>query len=246
MSIIDEYESYAIGEESLNDPTLRDDFIALGLNPVTGKGNGRLAALEFDFDRNTAGQPLDPRQGYTLSTHVETADNWLGGSFRYNEFVGEGRKYFSLGKRLVWASRVKAGTLEGSNGAKIPFFKRYFLGGSTSVRGWGRYQVSPLSPAGLPFGGRTMAEVSSEGRFLVRGRLSGVVFVDGGNVWAAPGKFGPGGLRWAAGPGLRYNTPIGPLRIDFGKQLNPIPGLVINGIAEERKWRVHFSIGQAF
>jgi outer membrane protein assembly complex protein YaeT len=246
MSIIDEYESYSIGDAALKDLTLRDQFIALGLDPITGRANGRLSALEFDFDRDTAGQPLDPQHGYSLSAHMETADNWLGGSFRYNEFMGEGRKYFRLGNRLVWASRVKAATLDGSNGSKIPFFKRYFVGGSTSVRGWGRYQVSPLSPAGLPIGGRTMMEVSTEGRFLVRGRLSGIVFVDGGNAWADAGKFGPGGLRWAAGPGLRYNTPIGPLRVDFGKQLTPIPGLVVNGSPEKRKWRVHFSIGQAF
>jgi outer membrane protein assembly complex protein YaeT len=246
VSIIDEYESYSISASALNDPTLRDQFIALGLDPTTGKGSGRLSALEIDYDRNTAGQPLDPRRGYVLSSHIETADNWLGGSFRYNEFVGEGRKYFQLGNHLVWASRFKGGTLQGTDSAKIPFFKRYFVGGSTSVRGWGRYQVSPLSDAGLPIGGRTMAEVSTEARFLVRGRLSGVAFVDGGNVWADPWKFGPGGLRWAVGPGLRYNTPIGPLRVDFGKQLNPIPGLVLNGDPEKRKWRVHFSIGQAF
>jgi outer membrane protein assembly complex protein YaeT len=246
MSIIDEHESYAIGADALNDSTLRDQFIALGLDPTTGKGNGRLSALDFDFDRDTANQPLDPRQGYVLSAHMETADNWLGGSFRYNEFEGEGRKYFELGNRLVWASRVKGGTLLGSDSAKIPFFKRYFVGGSTSLRGWGRYQVSPLSPAGLPIGGRTMLEVSTEARFLVRGRMSGVFFVDGGNVWSEPGRFGPGGLRWAVGPGLRYNTPIGPLRVDLGKQVNPIPGLVINGTPEKRQWRVHFSIGQAF
>ena len=246
MSIIDEYESYAIGSEALKDLTLHDQFIALGLNPITGRGNGRLSALEIDFDRDTSGQPLDPHRGYMISTHMETADNWLGGSFRYNEFVGEGRKYFQLGNRLVWASRVKGGTLLGSDSAKIPFFKRYFVGGSTSVRGWGRYQVSPLTDAGLPIGGRTMTEVSTEARFLVRGKLSGVVFVDGGNAWADPAKFGPGGLRWAAGPGLRYNTPIGPFRVDFGKQLNPISGLVINGVPEKRQWRVHFSIGQAF
>jgi outer membrane translocation and assembly module TamA len=89
-------------------------------------------------------------------------------------------------------------------------------------------------------------EVSSEGRFFGRGRLSGVVFVDGGNVWPEALKTVPGGLRWAVGPGLRYNTGIGPIRVDFGKQVNPIPGLVINGIPEKRKWRVHFSIGQAF
>jgi outer membrane translocation and assembly module TamA len=48
------------------------------------------------------------------------------------------------------------------------------------------------------------------------------------------------------GPGLRYLTPIGPARVDFGYQLNPIPNLRVNGAPERRHWRVHFSVGQAF
>ena len=91
-----------------------------------------------------------------------------------------------------------------------------------------------------------MSEVSTEGRFPITGKWSGVLFVDGGNVWAGAGDIKPSGLRWAAGPGLRYDTPIGPLRVDLGIQLNPIQGLVINGSPERRRWRVHFSIGQAF
>ena len=246
MSLINEKENYAITDEALKDSTLRDELIALGLDPTTGKGNGRLSAVAFDFDRDTAVQPLDPRQGYVMSLHLELADQWLGGTFKYNEFIGEGRKYLPLGKRFILATRMKAGTLQANDGAKIPFFKRYFVGGSTSVRGWGRYQVSPLGPTGLPIGGRTMVEVSTEARFPVRGRLSGVLFVDGGNSWAEPARFGPGGLRWAVGQGLRYNTPIGPIRVDVGKQVNPIPGLIIDGFPEKRTWRVHFSIGQAF
>lgn len=245
-SLIHEYESYAIIPSALSDLTLRDQFIALGLDPTTGKGNGTLSAIEIDFDRDTAGQPLNPRRGYVISTHLETADNWLGGSFRYTELVGEGRYYLPIGKRIVWANRARAGTLLGSDSAKVPFFKRYFVGGSTSVRGWGRYQISPLSDEGLPIGGRSMTEISTEARFPLRGKLTGVAFVDGGNVFAGAGTFKASGLRWAAGPGLRYDTPIGPLRVDLGIQLNPIPGLVINGAPETRKWRVHFSIGQAF
>jgi outer membrane protein assembly complex protein YaeT len=246
VSLINEHENYAIVTSALQDLTLRDQFIALGLDPTTGKGNGTLSAVEIDFDRDTSGRPLDPRKGYRLSTHLESADSWLGGSFRYNELAGEARHYLPIGKRFVWANRVKGGSLLGQDGSKIPFFKRYFVGGSTSVRGWGRYQVSPLSASGLPIGGRSMAEVSTEARFPLSGKLSGVLFVDGGNVWAEAANIRPSGLRWAAGPGLRYDTPIGPLRVDLGIQLNPIPGLVINGSPELRKWRVHFSIGQAF
>ena len=53
-------------------------------------------------------------------------------------------------------------------------------------------------------------------------------------------------LRYAVGPGLRYQTPIGPIRFDIGYQLNPTPDLLVNGSPQTRRWRLHFSIGQAF
>jgi outer membrane translocation and assembly module TamA len=53
-------------------------------------------------------------------------------------------------------------------------------------------------------------------------------------------------MRYDVGPGLRYNTPIGPIRVDVGYQLNPIEGLLVNGEPEPRRFRIHFSIGQAF
>jgi outer membrane translocation and assembly module TamA len=91
-----------------------------------------------------------------------------------------------------------------------------------------------------------MLEASTEVRLRVTRKLAAVAFVDAGNVWFDDWQFHLGTLRYAVGPGLRYDTPIGPVRVDFGKQLNPIPGLLINGQPEVRTWRVHFSIGQAF
>ena len=76
--------------------------------------------------------------------------------------------------------------------------------------------------------------------------LSGVLFADAGNVWTDPWDFNVNDLRYDIGPGLRYNTPIGPIRVDFGYQLNPIPGLLVDGKPETRHYRFHFSIGQAF
>jgi outer membrane translocation and assembly module TamA len=73
-----------------------------------------------------------------------------------------------------------------------------------------------------------------------------VAFLDYGNVWTRSYHYDLGDLRYAVGSGLRYLTPIGPARIDFGYQLNPIPGLLVNGEPQQRRWRVHFSIGQAF
>ena len=118
-------------------------------------------------------------------------------------------------------------------------------GGATSVRGWGTYELSPLS-GGLPIGGDSMLASSVELRAVLRGNFGGVAFLDAGNVWAGTWDVNVNDLRYAIGPGLRYQTPIGPVRFDFGYQLNPIPGLLVNGQPQTRRWRMHFSIGQAF
>ena len=59
---------------------------------------------------------------------------------------------------------------------------------------------------------------------MLRGNFGGVLFLDAGNVWAESWGFDLSDLRYAIGPGLRYQTPVGPIRFDFGYQLNPIPG----------------------
>jgi outer membrane translocation and assembly module TamA len=72
------------------------------------------------------------------------------------------------------------------------------------------------------------------------------MFVDGGNVWADSWGIRLGELRYAVGPGVRYQTPIGPIRLDVGYQLNPIEELRVDGEEQQRRFRIHFSIGQAF
>jgi outer membrane translocation and assembly module TamA len=114
------------------------------------------------------------------------------------------------------------------------------------MRGWGRYEVSPLSASGLPLGGTTLLAFSSELRLVLKGNLGGVLFLDAGNVWDRRSAVDLGDLRYAVGPGLRYQTPVGPVRFDVGYQLTPIEGLLVNGEPEKRRWRLHFSIGQAF
>ena len=73
-----------------------------------------------------------------------------------------------------------------------------------------------------------------------------MAFVDYGGVGIDPWNPTADGMRADAGPGLRYLTPVGPIRLDFGYQLTPIDGLVVNGDTTPRNWRVHISIGQAF
>lgn len=243
-----EYEKYEISNEALNELSFRDELIALGLDPRTGFGEGTRSALSIDASRNTTDNPADAKRGYVAAAHIEQAGQWLGGTFDYYEVTSEGRFYQAIGNTAVVALQARAGSIDafGDQDAGVPFFKRYFLGGATNLRGWGRYDVAPLSGAGLPIGGATFMNFSAELRVPIWSSLGGVVFFDAGNVWSQPWDFNLDDLRYDVGPGLRYNTPIGPIRVDLGYQLNPIEGLLVNGEPETRRFRFHFSIGQAF
>ena len=247
LTYANEYESWELSRELLEDLSLRDDLIAMGIDPRRGEGSGQRSALMLDASRNTTDNLLDARRGYVAAVHLEQAGKVLGGSYDYYEATAEGRFYQSIGP-LVLAAQARAGSIDawGNADVRVPFFKRYFLGGASNLRGWGRFDVAPLSGFGLPVGGHTFTNVSVEARLPIWRDLGGVIFFDGGNVWENAWDFNLGDMRYDVGPGLRYNTPIGPIRADLGYQLNPIPGLLVNGKPESRRFRFHFSIGQAF
>ena len=253
-----EWEQWEIDPRLLEDLTQRDDLIAIGLDPTGGGvGSGQRSAISFDAARNTTGNIMDARRGYLASIHLEQAGRWLRGNYNYYEVTGEGRVYRTIADRAVLAVRARAGSIDPINGqltgedmsatqVGVPFHKRYFLGGASNLRGWGRFDVAPLAGSGLPIGGHSFMNFSTEVRVPIWGDLGAVVFLDGGNVWTKPWDFNFSDLRYDVGPGLRYNTPIGPIRADIGYQLNPIPNLLVNGRPEARRFRFHFSIGQAF
>lgn len=249
VGLINEYQESTIEDEALNDPTIWDDLISLGLDPRDdGRSSGRVSAVYVDFSRNTTNNILDARRGYVVNAHFEQAGGWLAGSYRYLNLTLEGRYYMSLRRRFIWANRVSMGALDPDDNldSNLPFHKRFFVGGANSNRGWGRFEISPLESNGLPIGGVSMLDASTELRFPIAGKLGGVGFLDYGNAWIDRWSIKAGDLRYAIGTGLRYQTPIGPARIDFGYQLNPIDGLLLDGEPQQRDWRVHFSIGQAF
>ncbi|HEV8398176.1 MAG TPA: BamA/TamA family outer membrane protein [Vicinamibacterales bacterium] len=270
VAFIGEREDYTITPEFLDNLTVRSQLIALGLNP-RGEGRGLLGAIALDYRRSTTTNVLDARRGYILNAHTERAGGGLPGDFEYVEYTLEARHYQTLGRLGVLASRARIGTIDGGGDdtvcfdtlipattsppstmsttvphCPVPFFKRYFLGGSNSLRGWGRFEVSELSGTGLPIGGHSMLEMSTEVRAPLFGKIAGVLFLDAGSVEIRPWDIAFKAMRYDVGPGLRYITPIGPIRVDFGYQLNPIEGLLVDGTPEARRWRVHFSLGQAF
>jgi len=248
ISFLNERVNSTIADETRDDPQLRNDLIALGLDPETGHQDGTLNALAFDLQRTTADSLLDARRGYQVALHGELAGTFMLGRYHYDAFTADGRHYVPLGTHFTVANRLQFGSIDAldDDPGNVPFSKKYFLGGASSIRGWGRYEVSPVGTSGLPVGGNTMFAFNSELRATLPGRVGGVVFLDGGNVWERGWSVDLRHLRYAVGIGLRYPTPVGPVRFDVGQQLEPIDGLLVDGKPQKRSWRIHFSIGQAF
>jgi outer membrane protein insertion porin family/translocation and assembly module TamA len=247
ISLIGEESRSTIADAVRDDPSLVDDLIALGLDPTTGKQEGTLYAIATDFRRSTADNLLNPQRGYSATLRLEEAGLGLPGTFSYFALTAEGRHYLPLHDDLILATRVQLGNIDAveDKAVNVPFSKKFFLGGASSLRGWGRYEVSPLA-GGVPVGGNSLLAFSAELRARLKGNFGGALFLDAGNVWAGGWEMRLDDLRYDVGFGLRYLTPVGPVRFDIGYQLNPIPGLLVNGEPQARRYRFQFSIGQAY
>lgn len=221
---------------------------------------------------------LSAQQGFPLGS--------LGG-FKYLRFLPELRGYLPLSRRLVLASRVRYGALLpiGNDPSKpedlqTPIVQRFTAGGPNSMRGYATRRLAPmvfssscqqttpsqppsckLTP--VPVGGDGMLDGSFELRFPISGDFGGVGFVDFGNVSRSyGGALKLADLQWAAGAGVRYKTPFGPLRLDLGFRLPhrtaagwELPGLEVfdpytgkntGYVQQESSWAIQLSLGEAF
>lgn len=159
--------------------------------------------------------------------------------------TGEGRVYRSMltDDRLTFAARLRAGTVLGPEIIDIPPDYLFFSGGGGSVRG------QPYESLGfhLPqqdtdeeayVGGQSIVNVSLEARYQVREKIGAVIFVDGGQIWDEGGWTGQTESQSGAGIGVRYDTPIGPIRFDVATPVDPRE--------DESKVQLYLGLGQAF
>jgi outer membrane translocation and assembly module TamA len=116
--------------------------------------------------------------------------------------------------------------------------ERFFTGGSYSLRGFEKDSVGPRNAAGTVVGGEALFVINQEYRFPIYKWFGGVVFYDLGNVYESVGSFDPLDLRHSLGIGLRFSSPFGILRADYGINLDPE--------GDERRGVFHFGLGQAF
>jgi len=165
---------------------------------------------------STASPQFSPQKGVNLSLGFKYNGYFLGGDFNYTRLWIDARTYQKIGD-WVLALRLMAGGIHSSDkNGFIPVEDRFYSGGSTSNRGWRRSELGPKRESGSPLGGKSIIETNIEFRYPLFWKISGVVFMDAGNVWKGSYHYRLAELEYAAGGGLRVDTPIGPVRFDVG------------------------------
>jgi outer membrane protein insertion porin family len=143
-----------------------------------------------------------------------------------------------LKQELALVSSLRVGAAVPWGGTqRVPLSERFFAGGDSTLRGFGRDEVGPAEQ-GLPSGGQALVLWNEELRIPLWRRLKGVAFYDAGNVYPEVGDVDLSDVRHVLGLGLRLETPIGPLRIEYGRKLDREPG--------ESRGELFLAIGNAF
>jgi translocation and assembly module TamA len=189
---------------------------------------------------DTTDHDLDPKRGFRISAGItpylgfgETARFLTVGKFQVSAY-----RAIDEGERFILAGRVSVGSIFGGSISDIPGNRRFFAGGGGSVRGYEYRSLGPRNAAGQPIGGRSMLEASLELRIRVTETIGIVPFVDVGTTFASSLPDLDSRLRVGAGLGLRYHTPIGPIRLDVATPLERKKG--------EKPVALYISLGQAF
>jgi outer membrane protein insertion porin family len=176
---------------------------------------GRLGDVGIAFIRDKRDNPFMARNGTYVMLGTRVFAKELASEFT---FVRNGLQWSfvrtSRGGNTV-ASSVRVGLAfpYGGDGT-VPISEAYFAGGDSTLRGFPRDKVGPAS------GGESLLLLNQEFRFPIWRSLKGVVFYDTGNVWKDTGDLDPTDLRHVLGTGLRLETPIGPLRLEYGRKLD--------------------------
>ncbi len=184
--------------------------------------SGQTRSVTFDARHDSRNHGIFPTQGSLHNISLEIAGSILGGDHHFQKVQANLRRYYpGFAEDHAWAFRLRGGTVFGETD-----IEQFRLGGSESLRGYQSFS----------FKGNNMILGNVEYRIPLHDYFTGVIFADTGNAWDE-GKFSFGDLNTSAGLGVRVNTPLGMVRIDYGMILS-----------EENRWerRPHFSFGHTF
>lgn len=215
----------------------------------------RLSYFSSTLIHDTRDKPLDSHSGFYQTVDVRIVPTALGSSVNFSRMLAQVAYYKPL-HSIVLANSVRLGLAKPFSGSDVPTSQRFFAGGGTTLRGFPVNQAGPqrlvhFCPVGtistscplitVPVGGDQLFILNSEVRFPIRiiNNLGGVFFYDGGNVSSRINfrRFVDSYTN-TIGVGLRYSTPVGPVRIDVGRNLNPVTGISAT--------QFFITLGQAF
>ncbi len=207
--------------------------------------NGRVASVTPTVAYDRRDDPLDPTRGWNGSLQLEYAFPALAADAHFLKLFGQATAYLPLGRFGVLAGSARGGAIEplasgplgssrGALEASVPAAELFYAGGRTTHRAYRRDELGivgetlifdPANPGADPYpvGGGGLALVNLEYRFPVAGPIGGSLFVDGGNVWTDYRAIDAEALKWGAGVGVRYLSPIGPIRLEIGWKLDREP-----------------------
>ncbi|MCY6380403.1 autotransporter assembly complex protein TamA [Hoeflea prorocentri] len=203
-----------------------------------GPSTSVLVSVPLELIRDTRDDRLNPTTGYRALLSAEpTYDVHNGDSFFKTQAGLSVYRALNSSGSFVLAGRVLVGSIFGADLSEVPADRRFYAGGGGSVRGYEFQSAGPRSGS-QPTGGLSLVETSIEARLRVTENIGLAAFIDSGGAFTSstPGQGG----EWftGAGAGIRYLTPVGPLRVDLGVPLNKISG--------DPDFGVYLGLGQAF
>ncbi|MBI4560828.1 MAG: BamA/TamA family outer membrane protein, partial [Candidatus Rokubacteria bacterium] len=186
--------------------------------------------------RDTRDTVFAPTKGGLLSLAADVAG--LGGDNRFLKTIGSVSHFYPFFGDTILAGRLEAGYGFGFGGQELPLFERFYLGGPNSIRSVKARRISPVDETGTRIGGTSEVLFNLEHIVPLGFGLRFVTFLDVGNVYGFTKEFDPTDTREAAGVGLRWQSPFGPIRLDWGFNLDRQSG--------ENASQFHFSVGSPF
>jgi len=237
---IDEYTRGSI-KYSYDDANIYD--IADGASSVLKDMEGRNITIStlFRIIRDSRDRLWNTSRGSVNSVSFEYAGGFLGGDEYFNKYRAKSLWYFPLFWETVFLVQGQLGYIEQRSGGKLSVFQKFMIGGINTVRGFDYNSISPVDPAtGDKIGGEKMMCFNVEYRvpLLKEQGIVGLVFYDAGNVFTRDEDYTFSGIRNSAGAGIRWYSPMGPLRLEYGQNLDPTEG------EASGKWE--FSVGGTF
>jgi outer membrane protein insertion porin family len=241
----DENKAYlAYTYDNANVTQVHDDA-ALVIKDMSGWH--QKSSLRLTLKRDTRDLVFNTTKGSIHSASVEYAGGPLGGTSAFTKYIVSSGHYFPLFWDTTFFINGKYGLITQNAGGDLPLFEKFYLGGINSIRGFKNLTISPVDPAtGDKVGGDQMLQFNFEYIFplVQKAGIKGVVFFDAGNAWSNDSSVlnlngtGFGSLRTSVGFGIRWYSPMGPLRLEWGWNLAPKQG------EDSNAW--DFSIGTFF